>query len=93
LLEFVSLGKHTLSESGSFLGNKFCEVTNDLPSVFSGTRVLCRVPTKKHSVKNTRQRFSWPSVLFLKFGKVFFCRVFFSTPGKDNLNSYFEIVN
>ena len=45
-----------------------------------GKEALCRVPSKKTSVKNTRQRNSLPSVLFLTLGKEFLCRVsFFDT--------------
>jgi hypothetical protein len=57
-----------------------------------GKEAFCRVPSKKLSLKNTRQRNSLPSVLFLTLGKEFFCRVFFSTLGKDNLKITFEAV-
>jgi hypothetical protein len=43
-----------------------------------GKKAICRVSSKKSSVKeNTRQRSSLPSVLFLALGKEFLCPVFF----------------
>jgi hypothetical protein len=59
-------------------------VPNDLPSIFFralGKEALCRVPSKKLSVKkNTWQGNSLPSVLFWTLGKV-------------NLKSDFKAVN
>ena len=68
----------SLPEFGSLPSAKFFA-----ECFISGTRqrALCRVPHKKHSVKeNTRRRSSLPSVLFLTLGKEFLCRVsFFDT--------------
>jgi hypothetical protein len=53
-----------------------CRVPDDLTSAFFRAldkQVLCRVLNKKRSVKNTRQRVSLPSVLFLTPGKELLC--------------------
>jgi hypothetical protein len=75
---------HALLEFGSLPSAK-CFV-----ECFSGTRqrVLCRVPSKRPSVKeNTWRRSSLPSVLFLTLGKEFLCRVFFNTVQRASLPS------
>jgi hypothetical protein len=59
-----------------------------------GKEALCRVPSKKTSLKeNTRQKSSLPSVLFLTLGKEVLCRVFSSTLGKDNFKTHFKAFN
>jgi hypothetical protein len=66
---------------GHYRNLALCRVPNILPSVFFralGKEALCRVPRKKHSVKeNTRRRVSLPSVIFLTLGKELFAECFF----------------
>jgi hypothetical protein len=62
-------------------------VSYSLPSVLFwalGKEALCRVPRKKHSVKeNTRRRSFLPSVLFLTLGKESLPSVTNTTLGKE----------